>query len=83
MKAKMAQLTFSLEDYHEHLEKDLVRLYRYDIPNQRFLIFGTSNEIVYPLLKSVFTGPEKITLHSSENSKYVVLSMLLEFFLEK
>lgn len=52
-KTKLSKYTFALEEYHNEMAKELVGLYRTDTPNQRYVVTGTSNELVYPLLDSI------------------------------
>ena len=53
-KLKISKAALSLEEHHEQLEDDLTTLAREDVRNQRAIVLGASNDIVYPMLRSYF-----------------------------
>lgn len=70
-KTKLSRYTFALEEYHDQLAKELVGLYRTDTFNQRYIVTGTSNELVYPMLDSYF-NTERFPKQPLEESAFKV-----------
>jgi hypothetical protein len=64
-KFKIGQLTISLEEHLQQLEVDLVRLYRKDVKDQKYVILAAANDHIHPLLQS-FYSPEEVRLEVDE-----------------
>ncbi len=69
-KLKISKDSLSLEEHHEQLEIDMVRLARTDVANQRYIVLGASNEIVYALLKGYYRGCIDVPIEINENTTY-------------
>ena len=76
-KLKISKSALSLEEHHEQLQDDLTRLAREDVQNQRCIVLGASNEIIYPMLQSYFNSNTETIAAPNQPSHYKVLAASL------
>lgn len=65
-KFQLSKMTISLEEHHDQLEIDLVRLYRKDEINQRYIVLTSNNDHIYPVLRSYFYAEKDVKLEVDE-----------------
>ena len=63
----LSRVSVSLEEYHEQLETDIVRVFRHSVPNQKILLLASGNDVLHPCIRAFMHGPERVPLHQSEN----------------
>lgn len=75
-KHNMSKVSVALEEFHDQLETDIIRLFRESVPNQRILLMAANNDVLHPCIRTILHGNERVKMEVMEKITGGFLTLL-------
>lgn len=64
----LSRVSVALEEFHDQLETDIVRIFRQGVPNHRIILLAAANDVLHPCIRAIMHGQERVPIDKSEET---------------